>query len=302
MMRCFLGVMLLLPAVITQPSAQDDERAAAEHEARAQKALADSLTDALAMLKHGSARAREEAAGGIANLAVETTITQPFHPVTFRNACVRAGILEELVRLLNGDEDSATSKARFHALAALEAIATDDPTTELDNGHALATCNAGAVPPVVRLLSSNEVGIQVAAAGCAAVLAENPQCQTLLLKHGAVRPLLALSRFGGDAAKLKSLAALDLLSLNNPAAHDEIAKADGLKILQGVRKYSNDEMRAATTDLLAGVSSPDQRTVTVDTAGHARQAHQARLRHSKVWQSATPMKRAQAPQQQPEEE
>ena len=74
---------------------------AAEHEARAQKALTDSLTDALAMLRHGSARSKEHAALQIANTAIETTISQPFHPVTFRNACVRAGIVGELVKVLD---------------------------------------------------------------------------------------------------------------------------------------------------------------------------------------------------------
>merc|ERR1719399_1365813 len=102
------------------------------------------------MLKHGSSRAKESAAAGIAHMAVETTISQPFHPVTFRNACVRAG----LVKVLKGAPEDSTPQGQAHALAALEAIATDDPSTELDNGHALAACDAGAVPPTVRLLSS----------------------------------------------------------------------------------------------------------------------------------------------------
>ena len=52
------------------------------HEKAAQKALTDALTDALAMMRHGSARAKEQAARSIAQLAIETTISQPFHPVT----------------------------------------------------------------------------------------------------------------------------------------------------------------------------------------------------------------------------
>lgn len=36
------------------------------------------------MLKHGSARAKESAAAGIAQMARETTISQPFHPVNLR--------------------------------------------------------------------------------------------------------------------------------------------------------------------------------------------------------------------------
>ena len=106
---------------------------------------------------------------------------------SFRNACVRAGLLNELVGLLATESGGA-----MHALSALEAIATDDPNTELDNGHALETCKAGAVPPTVRLLASTNEQLQVGAAGLAAVLAENPECQTQLLKAGAVKSLISL--------------------------------------------------------------------------------------------------------------
>ena len=291
-----INLAFLLSVVFSR--AQEPRDAAEEHEARAQQQLRDIVQDAIAMLKHGSASAKEQAAGGIANLAIETTVSQPFHPVTFRNACVKAGVVDELVRLLEADEASATAQSRFHALNALQAIATDDPSTELDNGHALAACKAGAVRPVVHYLSSAESNLQVAAAACVAVLAENPECQTMLMKHGAVDPLLKLGSFGGDAAKLRALAALDLLALNNPAAHAAIADRGGKQMLHGLKRFGGEQIREATSDLLAGVESPESLTLAVDTAGHARQAHQARLKHSKVWQSATPMRRAQAPQAQ----
>lgn len=121
-------------------AAEGDEPASPEqqeldHEQRAQKALTDSLTDAIAMLRHGSASAKESAAHSVASMAVETTLSQPFHPVTFRNACVNSGVVEELANLLKGKQ---SPNAQLHALEALEAIATDDPTTDVDNGHALA--------------------------------------------------------------------------------------------------------------------------------------------------------------------
>ena len=80
------ALLLLLPLAL----AQTPEEAAA-HEANAQKQLADMLTDSLAMLRHGSAASVESAAEGIAALAVETTVSQPFHPITFRNAALKAG-------------------------------------------------------------------------------------------------------------------------------------------------------------------------------------------------------------------
>ena len=241
-------------------------------------------------------------AAGIANMAVETTISQPFHPVTFRNACVRAGVVSELVKVLKGAPEDSTPQGQAHALAALEAIATDDPSTELDNGHALAACEAGAVPPTVQLLASPREMLHVGAAALAAVLAENPQCQTQLLKAGAVAPLVALGTFGNDAAKLRSVAALDLLALNNPAALEAITGAGGLQLLRGLAKHGGRDLREATSGLLQNVQNPDTLTVAVDTAAHARQAHSARVRHSKVWRSAAPVRRANAPQREPEEE
>ena len=57
-------------------------------------------------------------------MAIATTITQPYHPVTFRNAAVKAGIVDELVALLS--EPTSTPRAQMNALAALEAA--DRPT------------------------------------------------------------------------------------------------------------------------------------------------------------------------------
>ncbi len=90
-MRLFpLLVLALAQRALSQPSHSE------QYELDAQKALADTLHDAMAMLRHGSASAKENAAEQIAELAVETTISQPFHPVTFRNAAVKAGIVYEL--------------------------------------------------------------------------------------------------------------------------------------------------------------------------------------------------------------
>lgn len=287
-------------AVKVQEPEDPQAAAAAAHEAQAQQALADSLTDAMAMLKHGSASAKEQAAMGVAQLAVETTISQPFHPVTFRNACVRMGVVEELARLLAASPPSVTVRAQLHALAALEAIATDDPSTDLDNGHALAVCSANAVGPLVAHLSSSDESVQLAAASCAAVLAENPACQTKLLTQGAVSPLVALGTFGTDVARMHAVAALDLLALNNPAAHDVIAQAGGLKLLKGLKRFGGQHLRGAAGGMLSALSAPAETlAVAVDAKAHATQAHEARLKHSKILEGAMPVRRAYAPGVQP---
>lgn len=119
------------------------------------------------------------------------------------------------------------------------------------------------------------------------MLAENPQCQTALLDEGAVEPLILLGTYGHDAAKLKAIAALDLLALNNPMALERISEAGGAKLLRGLQKYGGSLMGEAAGGLLADISvAPETRKVAVDAKAHARQAHEARLRHSKVWRSA----------------
>ena len=219
--------VVLLAAALLAPSARADAEAEAEHEARAQKMLSDSLVDAMAMLEHGSETAKEQAARSVAQMAIETTISQPFHPVTFRNACVRAGIIKQLATLLK--DPNATPTSHLHALHALEAIATDDPTTDVDNGHAQAVCNTGVCPTVVSYLASADEALQVSAARCAAILAEDPQCQQMLVRAKAVDALVFLGTYGNDMAKMHAVAALDLLRLNNAAASKQIRDSGGMQ-------------------------------------------------------------------------
>jgi len=205
-------------------------------EERAQQQLHDSLVQAAALMEHGSATAKEAATEEIARMAIITTIDQPFHPVTYRNAAIKAGIVELLVALLSPTAD-ATAAAQRNALAALEAIATDDPTTDLDNDHARYVCDAGAVQHVVRLLSSPQEQLQVQSAACAAILAESVPCQTALSAAKAEVPLVQLGTFGNDVAKLHALAALEQMALNNPLARERIAKGGGLEIDRDTPRY-----------------------------------------------------------------
>ena len=92
-MRSALLVLVAVVAAelsVEQQQKRAETEAAAAHEARAQKALSDSLTDALAMLKHGSARAKESAAAGIAQLAIETTMCAA-RPTGSHAVCVPLG-------------------------------------------------------------------------------------------------------------------------------------------------------------------------------------------------------------------
>jgi len=69
----------------------------------------------------------------------------------------------------------------------------------------------------VHFLCTEEV--QGAATGALAQLAENPTCQQMIAGAGALAPLMKLTTYGNDMARLGSMAALDVLSVNNPLVH-----------------------------------------------------------------------------------
>ena len=288
--------LILLAAALLAPSAHADAASEeAEHEARAQKMLSDSLVDAMAMLEHGSETAKEQAARSVAQMAIETTVSQPFHPVTFRNACVRAGIIKQLAALLK--DPGATPTAHLHALHALEAIATDDPTTDVDNGHAQAVCSTGVCPTVVGFLASADEALQVPAARCAAILAEDPQCQQMLVRARAVDALVFLGTYGNDAAKMHAVAALDLLRLNNAAASKQIREGGGMQLLSGLKQYGLGGMRDLVGEQLGSLQQPGAVVqAAVEPSAHVKQAHQQRVKHSKMWESVG-VRRAYAPQE-----
>ena len=130
--------------------------------------LQEVLTDVLALMQHGSPGAVAAAATRVAAMAADATL-----PATFRHACLKAGVVQELVRLL-GESEGAEA-----ALMALANIATDDPATEADNGFALAVCARGALPPAARLLRAADEPTRQAAAALVAALVESPQCQKM---------------------------------------------------------------------------------------------------------------------------
>jgi len=143
-------------------------------------------------------------------------------PVAFRRACVELGLVTQLVQLLARANEPSLQPARRSALAALAAIATDDPTSDVDNDHALAVCSAGVVPYVVDALSAPDREVQLSGAGCMAVLAEEPRCTKLLLNEGAVPHLLSLASYGpSHGVRATALAAIEQLS-HDPDARETL--------------------------------------------------------------------------------
>lgn len=93
-----------------------------------------------------------------------------------------------------------------------------------------------------------------------------------------------------------AVAALDLLVLNNPQANEAIAEAGGVRLLQGLKQYGSQGLRATAADLHQGLAKPvEMLAVAVDAKAHASQAHEARMKHSKLLHSSMPVRRAYAP-------
>lgn len=193
-----------------------------------QHKLAKFLSERVAILHANEPFALRAALSEIALMAVESTITTAdrsswlsgVHPVAFRKACVtgsarsangKGSVVEALAELVKGSTSEADTAL---ALQALEAIALDDPTTDVDNDHALAICATSVVPSIIRLLSSPVDVIATRAAAATAALVENALASRMFLGAGAVTPLLTLARAGSDLARRHALAALRMLAID----------------------------------------------------------------------------------------
>jgi len=112
-----------------------------------------------------------------------------------------------------------------------------------------------------------------------------------------------LATFGIDVAKLAALAALQQLALNNPTSQERITTAGGLQLLHGIQDFGFSELRGLAGDVVQGLEAgPDKARVAVDVKSHARMAHEARLKHSKIWSRSVGLTRAYSPAENTAEE
>ena len=259
-------------------------------------------------LRSDDGREVRAALSEVALLALESTITQggrsswlsAVHPVAFRKACVAGSsrsaggsgsVVEALADLVRGasGEIEAEAETLGLTLQAIEAIAIDDPSTDVDNDHALAICATGIVPDLVRLLSSPLPLVHTHAASATAALAENKHAARMLVGAGVVVPLIVLGRHGGDLARRHALNALRVLAIDRDA-RDSIVRAGGKDLVRGLARHGHAQVRPVAADLDEQLSA--QLDVSVDAKGHAAQARATRVSQSKLWSRA---QRAQRP-------
>jgi hypothetical protein len=151
---------------------------------------AGALGPLIAMLSdEGSARAREQAAGALRNLAANNAENQV--------AIVRAGALGPLVALLSEGSVGARERAAW-ALMNLAA----------DAENQVAIVRAGALGPMIALLSEGSAGAREAAAGALWNLSFNAENKVAIVRAGALGPLIALLSEGTAGAREKATWAL----------------------------------------------------------------------------------------------
>ncbi|KAG8470085.1 hypothetical protein KFE25_008506 [Diacronema lutheri] len=234
-------------------------------EAMAQQMLSDMLRDVSAMLDHGSPTAKEAAVARLLQMAVQSSSGSMFHPTTFRNAAIRSGVVPKIIKLMAAGNDHA----KYLGAGALQALALDDPTTTLDNGHQAAICQMGAVPVLVAMLKQGSGGgraaarsegvyefLQTSAASALGTLAEAEACRRLIVAAGAVEPLVAIAMFGSDQTKLAAIGALDMLQFNAADVKAQVSSAGANSLLKGLTQYGSDVLRESAADVLAGLNAP----------------------------------------------
>lgn len=182
---------------------------------------------------------------------------------------------------------------RYLVAGALQALALDDPTTTLDNGHQVgawaaaslpqeavsqctcppppsaqaAICQSGAVPLLVAMLkkgaNAKAAGrtegifelLQTSAAGALGTLAESELCKRLIVQSGAIEPLVAIAMFGSDQMKLTAIGALDVLQFNSADVKAQAQRAGAQSLLKGLTQYGSDVLRESAADVLDGLNA-----------------------------------------------
>ena len=139
------------------------------------------------------------------------------------------------------------------------------------------------------------------------------------MRARAIDPLIVLGTYDNDVVKTYAIATLDLLKINNAHAYQQIVEKGGLRLLEGLKQFGAPvaardacspaampvlcfvaglgEMRGIVSEQIDGLQQPPEVQALVDAGGHARQAKQQRIKHSKLWDSMG-LQRAYAPQPQ----
>ena len=235
----------------------------------------------MAVLLHGSDGSKEAAVERMLSLAVASGEAGREQARMFRSAVVAGGALPALIDTLGAEEP----RRKFLAVAAIHALALDDPETDMDNFHSAEICQAGAVPPLVALLETDEPQLQGVVTQALATLAENPICQVMIASENAIGPLLQMAHYGSDMQKLGALGALDVLSVNNPKVLSQLQQSEAPQVLNGLSTMGSGLLRDEAQTFGARVSETAP-SAPMSAGAHLKMARATRMRYDGVRQRA----------------
>ena len=188
---------------------------------------ANGIVPLLEILDSTSNKAKENAVGAIKELCRNSKNNQTI--------VTRAGGIPKLVGLMSGFSGGAMNKD--NSLVQLCTLAAD-ALQEMARGNPKnqdAISEAGAIQPLVMMLTSYSSQMQASAAAALANLAQNHiENQTVIARTGAIVPLLTGMREGSEAAKDECAAAILALATDHQGNKDVIVKVGGLDQLLGL--------------------------------------------------------------------
>ena len=222
---------------------------------------ADGIPPILALLDSQSNKAKENAVSAITELCMKSK-TQAAN----QDAIANDGGIPKLVNVMatfasgNSSKDPATIHLCTLAASAMKQLAKGNEA----NQNAMA--EAGAITPLVLMLSAAAPQMQANAAGALANLARNHRANQLAIaKTGAISPLCTLLREGSEEAKDRAASAIWSLATDNGPNKETIAKLGAIDPLlglvhMGTTEQSQEYVAGAITAL--SQKHPDNRNAT----------------------------------------
>ena len=220
--------------MLQDPGAGGQEQAAAAlaNLARESEDNRKSIVDAngivplLDILESASPKAKENAVAAIKELCRNSKNNQFL--------IAKSGGIARLVGVLSGFSANTMKESTLVQLCTLAASAIKEMAKD-NRSNQDAITEAGAIPPLVAMLTSPAAQMQANAAGALANLAHHhSDNQGAIARTGAVAPLCSLMKEGSDETKDESAWAIWSLATNHSGNKDTIAKLGGIDPLLGL--------------------------------------------------------------------
>lgn len=220
---------------------------------------AEGIPPILALLDSQSNKAKENAVSALTELCMKSK-SQAANQAAIANDGGIPKLVNVMQPFMTSNKDAAIIHLCTLAASAIKQLAKDNR----ENQDALA--EAGAIPPLVAMLSSVAPQLQANSAGALANLARNHRDNQLAIaKTGAISPLCGVLREGSEEAKDRAASAIWSLATDNGPNKETIAKLGAIDPLLGlVHMGTTERSQTYVTGAITALSQkhPDNRNAT----------------------------------------